>query len=97
MSATECSLGTSIAILSRIAETLRPEASQEVDKLFEKLSYAAPERIYSVLMKGAGTYRGIIYLCKRYGTDKTAEVYPGVLKIMEQRVAEGLPPLVDAI
>jgi hypothetical protein len=48
-------------------------------------------------MKGAGTYRGIIYLCKRYGTYKTAEVYPGVLKIMEQRVAEGLPPLVDAI
>ena len=91
------SLETSLAIPSRIGETLRPEASQEVDKLFNKLCYAAPARTYTVLMNGAGTYRGIVDLCKTYGTEKTAEGYAEALNMMQRCVAENAPPLADAI
>ncbi len=71
-------------LLTRVAATLKPCSGREVEHLFEKLIYAAPEIVFRVLFKGVGIHGGLDYLCRTYGTETTKEAYDeAVLKIRQ--------------
>lgn len=88
---------SSMDVVRRIADTLPERAHPETEKLIEKLSYTAPERIMYVCWKGAGMYGGITHLCNTYGTDQTRAVFNDIKGEMDRRVQMGLSPLCDAI
>ena len=77
---------TAFNCVQRVAATLKPRASEEVDKLLEKLLHAAPERTCHVLLHGNGTYGGLYFLSKRYGTETTADAYAAVVTAVQQSI-----------
>jgi hypothetical protein len=79
---------TALECLQLVAATLKPHAKEEVDKLVEKLSYAAPERLCHVLLKGSGTYGGLEHLSITYGTETTAAAYAAALTTVRQCFAK---------
>ena len=79
---------TAFECLQLVAATLKPRAKGEVDKLVEKLSYAAPERLCHVLLKGSGTYGGLEHLSSAHGTEATAAAYAAALTTLRQCFAK---------
>ena len=75
---------TAFECLQLVAATLKPRAKREVDKLVEKLSYVAPERLCHFLLKGVGTCDGLEHLSRAYGTETTTAAYAAALETMRQ-------------